>query len=825
MDRLLEKDISATQFDLEARTRPLPSRAETVVVGGGIIGSSIAYHLALLGHRDVLVLERSSIASGTSWHAAGLIAGARGSHALTKLSRYGVDVYSRMQAETGVDINLRQPGSITLCRTQGRMDEVRYSDMVARHAGIPSELVTPKQITELHGLASKDKLLGGMFHPLDGHVNPGMAALAFAKGAFEQGVTIREGVSVTGIRTVHGRVTHVETDLGVVETQNVVLAAGLWTRDLAEMCGANVPLWPAAHIHVRTAPIAGAEEPLPVLRDLDGYLYIRQNAGGLLVGAFEPNGKPVDPKTLPQSFSFGEFDADWDHFAQIRTLAEGRVPALRKSKYERFLNAPESFTPDSNFCLGETAEVNGLWVAAGFNSQGIIYAPGAGRALAEWMVSGSPTYDLASVDVQRFAGQQANRRYLNERTREGLGRLYAMHWPHLQPTTARGVRRTPLHDRLDQAGAVFGELVGYERANWFAPKGVAREYQYSYGKQNWFDHSAREHRAAREAVAVFDLSTFSKIEIHGWDALQVVQHSCTANVDVPIGKVVYTLMLNKAGGIELDGTVTRLDKDRFLIVTPTSALTKTLALFKRAARTFAASVVDQSSTLATIAVMGPRSRELMQRISPDDFSNEAQPWGTARMIQVADGYALCLRVSFVGELGYELYPTNDLAVNVYDAVIDAGKDLGIVRAGYHALDSLRVEKGYRHLGHDIGAIDDPYSASLGFTVAIDKPGGFTGRDAILDKQNKRTHRQVFIKLDNPDLLFVHDESVLRDGQIVGHVTSGAYGHTVGAACGVAYIKAHLPSDGDYIVDCAGQLSTAVVSDQAFYDPTNGKLRG
>jgi 4-methylaminobutanoate oxidase (formaldehyde-forming) len=502
-----------------------------------------------------------------------------------------------------------------------------------------------------------------------------------------------------------------------------------------------------------------------------------------------------------------------------------RIPALRDVTYERFLNAPESFTPDATFCIGETAEVRNLFVAAGFNSQGIIYGPGAGKALAEWIVSGAPTVDVSDLDVARFAPQQSNRRYLHQRTVEGLGRLYAMHWPHLQPTTARGVRRTPLHERTSAAGAVFGEAVGWERPNWYATEGIAPEYAYSYGRQNWFDLAAQEHRAAREAVALFDLSTFTKIEVAGPDALSVVSQVCTADVDVAIGKVVYTLMLNAHGGIALDGTVTRLADDRFLVITPTMYAARTLSLLQRSASGAAAAVFDATSGMATIAIMGPRSRDLLQRISRSDVSGEALPWGRSTQIEVARGQALCLRVSFVGELGYELYPTADLAVDVYDAIIEAGQDLGLRHAGYHALDSLRVEKGYRHLGHDIGPTDDPWQASLGFTVALDKPGGFIGRDAIAARAGQAPdRRQVMVRLDDPSPLLLHGEPVLFNGEPVGRMTSGAYGHTIDGACGLANIRGDVPAGGGFTVDCAGPLVPATVSDVPFYDPGNARLR-
>jgi 4-methylaminobutanoate oxidase (formaldehyde-forming) len=824
-DRLLDKDLTATVFDPEAASRPLPARARTVVVGGGIVGASVAHHLASAGERDIVVLERASVAAGTSWHAAGLVSRGRATHFLTELATYGVDFYGALGDRSGIDVGLRQPGSLLLARTAERLHELRYADGVARHHGIPSEIVSPERVAELHGLASPTGLVGALHQPEDGHLNPGHAALAIAALAYEQGVWIHEGVRVTRVRVTAGRVEAIETTTGVVECERAVLATGLWTRDLAAACGCSVPVWPAAHVHVRTAPIAGAADSLPSLRDLDGYLYVRQANGALLVGAFEPEGKPIDPQTLPADFAFGELEPDWTHFAPIRRLAEERVPALRDSEYVRFLNALESFTPDTAFCLGETAEVMGLFVAAGFNSQGIIYAPGAGRALAEWIVEGAPTMDVSSVDVQRFSRQQSNRGYLHARTHESLGNLYAMHWPQLQPRTARDVRRTPLHHRVEQAGAVFGETAGYERANWYAEPGQERAYVYGYGRQNWFARAAEEHRAAREGVALFDLSAFGKFEVAGPEALDVLQSVATRNLDVTTNRVLYTLMLNVRGGIVVDATVTRLADDRFLVVAPTAAHTKTLALLRRAVIGHAAAVFDASAALATIAVMGPNSRDLLARVTDADLSTAALPWGRACEVEIGGGHALCLRVSFVGELGYELYPGADLAVAVYDAVVDAGRDLGLRHAGYHALDSLRVEKGYRHLGHDIGPADDPYQAALAFTVDLDKPGGFTGRDAIASRDSTTPdRRQVFVRLDDPEPLLLHDESVLRDGEVVGRITSGAYGHTVGAACGLAYVRGDAPAGAGYEVDCAGTHVAATVSDTPYFDPTNARLR-
>lgn len=825
MERLVDKSLTAAVFTPEARSMTIPEHARTVVIGGGIIGASTAYHLAARGDDDIILLERGVLGSGTSWHAAGLCSSIRSTPPMTDLAAYGIEEYKRLEADSGIDVSFNQCGSLLLARTEGRMDELRYTAAIARQKGIPVELLTPEEVVGKWPLASPENLLGGLLQPEDGHLNPGHATLAYAKLAHERGVKIREHVSVEEILHEAGAVSGVRTSLGSIECERVVLAAGLWSRDLAAGAGVSLPLYAAEHVHVRTDLVEGAVPELPVLRDMDGYLYVRHEEGRFLVGAFEPDGIPrgVD-EISPEGFA--EFPPDWDHFAPIRAHAEERVPALREAGFERFLNAPEAFTPDANFLLGETVELERLYVGAGFNSQGIIFGPGAGRALADWIVDGVPAFDASAVDVQRFSSSQSNRRYLHERTREGLGRLYAMHWPQLQPVTARNVRRTPLHERLTAANACFGETAAWERANWFAPAGTDPVYEYSYQRQNWFDHTGAEHRAAREAAALFDLSSFTKIEVAGPDALEVLQRFCTANVDMAVGRLRYTLMLNRGGGIELDGTVVRLEAERFWVITPAASQKKTLGQLKRLVRGRAAVVFDATAGYATIAVMGPRSREILGRISPEDWSDGAQRFGTAREVEIADVSALSLRLSFVGELGYELYPTADQAVNLYDALIEAGDELGIRRAGYHALDSLRIEKGYRHLGHDIGPADDPYEASLGFTVSWRKEIPFIGREALEPLRGRpRARRTVHIALRDPEPLLLHDESVLLDGRVVGRVTSGSYGYTLGRACGLAAVEADAPEDGVYTVDCGGRLWEAEISDRPFFDPENTRMKG
>ncbi len=824
MERMVDRSVGAAEFTDEAGAG-LPAHADVVVVGGGIIGTSIAYHLNLLGKKDVLLLEANALASGTTWHAAGLVSSARGSVALTEFAKYGAGFYRELGEKSGVDVDFVQSGSISVARTGGRVDELLYSKDVADHCGVPAEYLTPERFSELWPLAKPDGILGALYLSDDGYLNPGWACVAVAKLAQEAGTTIRERARVVDLLVEDGRIAGVVTERGTVTANTVVLACGLWTRDLAAKVGVPVPLYPAEHVHVRSNEVEGAVPSTPVLRDLDNSYYLRHEHGRLLVGAFEPDGLPrgVDEITAE---GFAEFPEDWEHFDSIRTRAEATVPGLQGVGYDRFLNAPESFTPDAEFILGETGEVDGLFVAAGFNSQGIILAPGVGKKLADWIVTGDSDFASVAVDVRRFSPNQNNRSYLHKRNVEALGRLYAMHWPFKQVHTARNVRRTPLHQRLEQLGACFGEINGYERAFWYGEPGTQPEYDYSYRRTSWFDNVADEHRATREGVTLFDLSAFAKFEVAGPDALALCQRVATANIDGPIDKAVYTLFLNENGTIEIDGTITRLAEDRFLVVTPSFTQYQTEKMLQKEAKGRAAAVFDATSAYATIAVTGPRSRELMERVAPkEDWSNDAQPYTHGRRIEIADGYAYCLRVSFVGELGYEIYPSSDLAVNVFDALLDAGEELGVKPAGYHAFDSLRSEKGYRHHGHDIGPDVDPYSAGLGFTLAKDKPGGFIGLEAVLKLDPKAPRRRtVYVKLDDPEPLFVHDETVYCNGEQVGILSSGAYGHTLGAAVGLALVDPDVDLDGKFEVRCKGVRYPATVSRRPFHDPTGALLK-
>jgi 4-methylaminobutanoate oxidase (formaldehyde-forming) len=822
MDRLADRTLSAASFAADARDAP-PREAEVVIVGGGIIGSSIAYHLALEGVTDVVVCERNTFTSGTTWHAAGLIAGARGTITLTELASYGRSLYSRLGELSGLDVGFTAPGSLSLARRPERADELAYARDVADHGGIEARMVDAAEAQRLWPLLDPEGVVAGLHFPGDGYVNPGYAALGLAKAAHALGVTLREGLDVTSIDVVDGRAVGVRTTRGAISARTVVLAGGLWTRDLAATVGVAVPLYAAEHVHVRSNALGADVSGLPVLRDVDNSYYIRPEGDALLLGAFEPRGVPR-PTSDIASDGHAMFDPDWEHIGDIRAAAERAVPPLASAGYDRFVNAPESFTPDTTLIMGETAEVAGLFVAAGMNSQGIIYAPGVGRELARWIVSGAPCFDSSAVDVQRFSPHQANRRYLHERTRESLGRLYAMHWPGYQSETPRGVRRTPLYQRHVEADAVMGELNGLERPLWFGPPALVDAYDFR--RPGWHDVVGREHATVREAVGVIDLSGFAKFEVAGAGALEALQFAASADVDLPVDRATYTLFLNDHGGIEADGTVTRVAADRFLVVTPTSSRHRMLWLLRRRSRDQAATVTDLTAGTAVLGVFGPRSRDLLTRVSPDDWSAEAHPYFAGRRVEIGDGFAYALRVSFTGELGFEIYCDADLSVNLLDALSDAGADLGLGMAGYLALDSLRLEKGYRHLGHDMGPYDDPVSAGLGFAVAWNKEVEFAGQRALEQRAQAPSTRVIHVALEDPGVRLWGEETVCVDGEPVGRLTSGAFGYTVGSAIGLAVVGVDVdPRDTRLSVRVRGVDHVARGSRTPFYDPAGTRVRG
>jgi glycine cleavage system T protein len=776
----------------------LPSHARAVVVGGGIAGCSVAYHLTKLGWRDVLLLERRDISCGTTWHAAGLVGQLRATENLTRLAKYGADLYERLPAETGQATGFRRPGSVSVARTAERMHELKRLASMARCFGVDVEVVTPSEAGRRWPLMRTDDLVGALWLPRDGRTNPIDTTLALARGARQGGATILENTPVTAIRVKDGRVVGVSTARGDVGCDVVVNCAGMWAREVGRMAGVTVPLHASEHFYLVTEPMAGVTSDLPVLRDTDGYIYVREEVGGLLMGGFEPEAKAWGTEGIPEDFAFSLLPEDWEHFRVLMEQAVIRIPALESAPVRRHVNGPESFTPDGRYLLGEAPECRNFFVAAGFNSIGIASGGGAGKAVAEWIVGGEPPMDLWDVDIRRVAPFQGNPRYLRERTREMVGAAYAPHWPYLQPATARGLRRGVLHDRLAARGACFGVVMGWERANWYASPGMEPVYRYSYGRQNWFACAAAEHRAVREAVGLFDQSSFTKLRLEGPDACGALQRLCANDVDVPPGRIVYTQMLNSRGGIEADLTATRLAGDAFLIVTAAAAATHDAGWIRRHLGEARATLTDVTSSQAVLGVMGPRARTLLARLTEADLSSDAFPFLASREIWLASAPVRASRITYVGELGWELYVPVEFAAGVYDALVTAGEDLGLRHAGYHAMDSLRIEKAYRSWGHDLGDEDTPFEAGLGFAVRLGKPG-FIGREALVARgEGPLTRRLVVFLLDDPEPLLYHAEPIWRDGALVGRISSGAYGHTLGRAIGLGWVT-HADGVGDEFI--------------------------
>nr|WP_010396657.1 FAD-dependent oxidoreductase [Paracoccus sp. TRP] len=810
----------------------IPSSARVVIIGGGISGCSVAYHLAERGWTDIVLLERRQLTCGTTWHAAGLIGQLRASRNMTRLAKYSADLYRRLEAETGLATGFSQRGSITVALTEARREELLRQASMARAFGVEVNELSPVDINALYPHLEVSDVVSGVHLPGDGQADPANIALALAKGARARGARIIEGVKVTRVTTDCGRVTGVDwragDEQGHIAATHVVNCGGMWGRDLAAQNGVTLPLHACEHFYIVTEAIPGLER-LPVLRVPDECAYYKEDAGKILLGAFEPKAKPWGMSGIPEDFCFDQLPEDLDHFEPILEKAVARMPLLAEAGIHTFFNGPESFTPDDRYYLGAASEVAGYWVAAGYNSIGIVSSGGAGMALAAWMDKGEPPFDLWEVDIRRAQPFQRNRRYLRERVSETLGLLYADHYPYRQVETARGLRRSPLHEHLKARGAVFGEVSGWERANWFARPGELREYRYSWGRQNWFPNQRDEHMALREGVGLIDMSSFGKIRVEGRDALAFLQRLCGNDLDVAPGRIVYTQMLNARGCIESDLTVTRLSETAFLLVVPGATLQRDLAWLRRHLGEAWVTITDMSAAEAVLLVMGPRARALMSRVSPDDFSDAAHPFGTAREIEIGLGLARAHRISYVGELGWEVYVSADQAAHVFEELTDAGEDLGLRLCGLHAMDSCRIEKAYRHFGHDITDEDHVLEAGLGFAVKTGK-GDFIGREAVLRKRDEGLSRRLLqFCLCDPEPLLFHNEPILRNGRIVGQLTSGAYGHALGAAVGLGYV----PCCGDesvaellgsvWQIEVAGRPVTARASLKPLYDPTGARM--
>jgi len=811
----------------------LPKNARVVIIGGGVVGCSVAYHLTKLGWKDVVLLERKQLTSGTTWHAAGLIGQLRATANMTKLARYSAELYTGLEAETGVATGFRQVGSISVALTDARREELFRTAAMARAFGVPVEEISAQEVKARYPHLNTDGVKAGVFLPTDGQGDPANIALAMAKGARQRGAVVQERVKVTGITRQSRRVTGVDWrdengEEGHIACDMIVNCAGMWGHEVGRMAGVNVPLHACEHFYIVSEPIAGLTQ-LPVLRVPDECAYYKEDAGKIMLGAFEPNAKPWGMNGIPDTFEFDQLPEDFDHFEPILEKAVNRMPMLGTAGIHTFFNGPESFTPDDAYHLGLAPEMDNVWVAAGFNSIGIQSAGGAGMALASWMETGEKPFDLGDVDIARNQPFQGNKSYLFERSKETLGLLYADHYPYRQKDTARGVRRTPFHQHLLDQGGVMGEIAGWERANWFANEGQTREYAYSWGRQNWFDNAACEVRAVRGGVGMYDMSSFGKLRVEGPDAEAFLNHTCGADLSVPVGKIVYTQFLNASAGIEADVTVTRLTETAFLVVTPAATRLADETWLRRHLGNHQAVITDVTPGEGVLAVMGPKARDLMRAVSPDDFSNEANPFGTARQIEIGMGLARAHRVSYVGELGWEIYMPTDMAGHVFETLLSAGQDHGLKLCGMHMMDSCRIEKAFRHFGHDITPEDHVLEAGLGFAVKTAKPD-FIGRDAVLRKKDEGlSARMLQFRLSDPEPMLYHNEPILRDGEIVGYLSSGAYGHHLGAAIGMGYVPCRGESAAqvlasDYEVDVAGVRVKAEVSLKPMYDPTGGRVR-
>lgn len=814
-------------------SNPLPSSAQVVIVGGGIIGCSIAYHLTKLGITDVVLLERKTLTCGTTWHAAGLVPTLRATYNMSMLANYSASLYEQLEAETGQATGFVRNGSLTIATNEERLSEIKRGASMAKVAGFPCDVVDPEQAKEIWPLLNIDDVIGAIYLPMDGMASPVDLTQALAKGARNGGVKIFEGTKVLDMKIRDGKAAGVITEQGDIDAEYVVNCAGMWAREFGRKAGVNVPLHAAEHFYVVTESMPDLKPGMPTLRDMDGYCYYKEDAGKLLVGMFEPNAKPWGMEGIPESFSFDELPADFDHLEPYLEAAMHRLPILEQTGLQVFFNGPESFTPDDRYHLGEAPELRNYFVAAGFNSVGIQSAGGVGKMLAEWIHKGHAPRDLWDVDIRRNMPFQGTQRYLYERTTESLGLLYETHFPFKQYKTARGVRRSVLHDKLKSLGAVFGVDNGWERANWFAGPGQKAEYEYSFGRQNWFNNNKAEHEAVRNSVGIMDQSSFSKYQVEGPDVERFLNRICSNNVAVPVGKMVYTQWLNDRGGIEADVTVTRLAEDRYLVISGVACQTRDMDWLRRnkASDEFVV-ITDVTSAYAVVTIMGPKARDTLAKLTTADISHKGFPFATSREIDVHYAMVRASRITYVGELGWELYIPTEYAPSVYDALLEAGKEFGIRPYGYHTMNSLRIEKGYRHWGHDITDEDTQLEAGLSFASDFDKEGGFIGKEALLVQKAQGPLKKRFVAFlfEDPEPLCYHEEPIYADGKIVGRTTVGMFAHTMGATIAMGYVNNEDGVTKDWLDSAEFEIEVECVrykvkpSFRSFYDPAMEKIK-
>jgi glycine cleavage system T protein len=812
-------------------TAAFPTQSQIVIIGGGIVGCSTAYHLAKLGWTDVVLLDRKELGSGTTWAAAGLIAQLRQNQEMSNLAKYATQLYSQLEAETGVATGWVKTGAIGVCQTDDRRKEWLRGAARARAYGIDMHEISLKEAEDLCPLMSSEGLVSAFYLPGDGQTDPINTTQALAKGARMQGVQIFENTKVLDIKLEKGRISSVVTEKGDITCDYVINCAGMWSREIGKWVNASLPLHAAEHMHAITTPIKGLKKAFPCIRDFDGYSYFKEESGGILLGGFEPKAKPWGMKGIPEQFKFTELNEDWDQFELFMECGFTRFPCLEEAEIRHLQVVPESFTPDNAFMVGEVPGIKNFFTACGMNSVGIASAAGVGRAVSQWIDQGYTNEQLWPVDVRRFFGWQQNSLYLHDRVKESVGMLYEHHYPNRQRTTARPVICSPLHDRFKALGAAFSQLAGWERTDWFAPEGVNPVHQYSWGRPNWFQYQKEEHLAVRDTVGIYDLSSMGKYIVEGRDAEAVLQNLCSNDIEVPVGQVVYTPMLNERGGFESDFTITRIAENQYFIVTAVGTTVRDFDYIKRRIPTAShITITDVTHGYSLLAIMGPNSRALLSTLTDADLSNHAFPFSTAQQIDLAYARLWALRMSYVGELGWELYIPTMFTLPLFDEIMNAGKSFGLKPVGMQAINSLRLETGYRHWESDITPDDSPYEAVLGFGVKLDK-GDFIGRDALIKQKKEGLKRKIaMFTLNDPEPLLIGGEPIFRNGEHVGELTSGAYGYKIGFAVGMGYlanpggITNDWIKDGSYEILVEGNMQPGMVHLRSPYDPKNERTK-
>ncbi len=809
-----------------------PSQARVVIIGGGIIGCSTAYHLAQLGWKDVVLLESNKLTSGSTFHAAGLVGQLRSNANVTQLLRNSVELYQRLERETGQATGWKMSGCLRLACNHERLTDYKRQATTARSFGLEMEILGPQECQELWPIMDGSDIVGGCYMPSDGQANPSDITQALAIGARKEGVKIIENCQVTGIQIKNGRVAGLSTPSGDIVCEVIVNCAGQWAREVGQMAGVNVPLVSVEHQYMITQQVEGLAKTMPTIRDPDRRIYFKEEVGGLVAGAYEPNPLAWAVNGIPEKFSFTLLESNWDHFEPAIEQCLQRVPALAQTGIKDLVNGPESFTPDGNFILGEAPELKGFFVGAGFNAFGIASGGGAGQALGEWIVAGESPVDLWPVDIRRFGSHQNDVKIVRERTLELYAKHYSMPWPFEEHQSARPLKVSHLFERLKAQGACFGEKMGWERPNWFAPAGVVPKDEYSFGRQNWFPYVGNEHRAVRERVGLFDQSSFAKFEMRGKDAQKALSWICSNNVDKPVGSIIYTQMLNSSGGIECDLTLARMADDLFYIVTGTGFRTHNYAwISQNIPMDCDAKLIDVTDECFALSLMGPKARDVLQRVTRNDVSGEGFKFAQCREITIAGATLKALRITYVGELGWELHGNKQDALKIYDALMAAGEEFDIVNAGYRAIESLRLEKGYRAWGSDIGPDHTPFEAGLGWAVKLKNDTNFLGRKQL---EKISTHplpkKMACFTIDDPDTILLGRETIIRNGERVGWLSSAGWGYTIGTNIGLGYIRRTQGVDNEFILDGDYELEVATtrtpckVHIKPLYDPLMKRVK-